>query len=143
MGDFALDLAKFADKVPKRAKQVVDKIGQDLLRDIVLKTPVGNPRLWQSPPPAGYVGGRLRGNWNTGINAQDRTPRGVDKLGGAAIARGAATIRAREPDSDIYITNSLPYAERIEYGYSTQAPAGMLRVTVVRFQSFVNKALAS
>ena len=45
MGDFALDLAKFTAKVPKRAKQVVDKIGVDLLTSIVLKTPVGNLSL--------------------------------------------------------------------------------------------------
>lgn len=143
MGDFALDLAKFTAKVPKRAKQVVDKIGVDLLTSIVLKTTVGNPALWKGPAPKGYVGGRLRGNWNTGIGSQNGISRRADKTGGAAIARGAVTIRAREPETDIYITNALPYAERVEYGYSTQAPAGMVRVTVTEFQTFVNKALAS
>lgn len=140
MGSFALDLAAFAAKAPQRAKQVVDKVSIDLLTKIVLRTPVGNPSLWKSSPPAGYVGGRLRGNWNTGIGSIDSTDQRPAKAGAAPIARGRATVRTREPEADIYITNSLPYAIRVENGYSTQAPAGMVRVTVTEFQGFIAKA---
>ena len=140
MGSFSLDLAAFAAKAPKRAKQVVDKATIDLLRNIVLRTPVGNPTLWKNPPPAGYVGGRLRGNWNTGIGSINTTEQRPAKSGLAPIGRGRAKVATREPGADIYITNSLPYAIRVENGYSTQAPAGMVRVTVVEFQSFIAKA---
>lgn len=144
MGSFALDLAAFAAKAPKRAKQVVDKATIDLLTKIVLRTPVGNPSIWKGypprKPPAGYVGGRLRGNWNTGIGSINTTEQRPAKTGAAPVARGRATVRTREPEADIYITNSLPYAIRVENGYSTQAPAGMVRVTVVEFQGFVSKA---
>jgi hypothetical protein len=34
----------------------------------------------------------------------------------------------------IYLTNSLPYARRLEYGWSKQAPAGMVRITVANFE---------
>ena len=44
------------------------------------------------------------------------------------------------PTSGLTITNSLPYAIRVENGYSTQAPAGMVKVTVVQFQNFIAKA---
>lgn len=140
MGSFALDLAAFAAKAPKRAKQVVDKVSIDLLTKIVLRTPVGNPSIWKNPPPAGYVGGRLRGNWNTGIGSINTTEQRPAKAGTAPIGRGRAAVATREPEADIYITNSLPYAIRVENGYSTQAPAGMVRVTVVEFQSFIAKA---
>lgn len=140
MGSFALDLAAFAKKAPERAKQVVDKVSIDLLTKIVLRTPVGNPSLWKNPPPAGYVGGRLRGNWNTGVGSINTTFRAPAKNGTAPIARGRAKVATRDPSADIFITNSLPYAHRVENGYSTQAPAGMVRVTVVEFQSFIAKA---
>lgn len=39
----------------------------------------------------------------------------------------------------LFITNNLPYAKRIEDGYSAQAPAGMVKVTVNEFKSIVNK----
>ena len=39
-----------------------------------------------------------------------------------------------------YITNNLPYAERLEYGYSQQAPAGMVRVTAARFRELLARA---
>lgn len=140
MGDFALNLAKFAAKAPDRAKQVVGKVAIDLLKEIVMTTPVGNPSLWKGPAPAGYVGGRLRGNWNTGVGSINTTERAASKAGTAPIARGVATIAARQPEADIYLTNSLPYAIRVENGYSTQAPAGMLRVAVIQFENFIAKA---
>lgn len=140
MANFALDLAKFAQKVPERSKQVVDKVCIDLLTNIVLRTPVGNPSLWKNPPPAGYVGGRLRANWNSGVGGINTAPREPDKSGSAAIGRGRATVATRPADADFYVTNSLPYAQRVEMGYSTQAPAGMVRVTVTEFQSFIQKA---
>jgi hypothetical protein len=38
----------------------------------------------------------------------------------------------------VYMTNSLPYAEKIEYeGYSRQAPQGMLRANVAKWQRIV------
>ena len=39
----------------------------------------------------------------------------------------------------LYITNNLPYAKRIEDGYSQQAPAGMVKVTIAEFDSIVRK----
>ena len=58
--------------------------------------------------------GRLRNNWQITENVQ---------LG-----------------QKLYITNNLPYAERIEDGYSQQAPAGMVKVTINEFDSIVNSA---
>ena len=37
----------------------------------------------------------------------------------------------------IYLTNNLPYAVPLEEGYSKQAPAGMVALTVQDFQSVV------
>lgn len=137
VGDFTLALDKFAKKAPDKAHTVVSKVCISLLRNVVLQTPVGNPSLWQSPPPAGYVGGRLRSNWNTGFGAVNRDEHGPDKSGRGSIGRGTLALLQRPAEKDVYITNSLPYAIPVEYGHSTQAPAGMLRVTISQFNGLV------
>lgn len=42
---------------------------------------------------------------------------------------------------DIWVRNQLPYAERIEYGYSKQAPTGMVRISIKQYQHFLDKAV--
>ena len=90
----------------------------------------------------GYVGGRFRGNWMFSIGSPDNTTSDeVDPSGRNASARitnGALEFKAGET---AYITNSLPYAIPLEYGHSTQAPGGMVRITVARFQQIVLEAI--
>jgi hypothetical protein len=90
----------------------------------------------------GYVGGRFRGNWMFSIGSPDNaTTDEVDPSGRNASARitnGALEFKAGET---AYITNSLPYAIPLEYGHSTQAPGGMVRITVARFQQIVLEAI--
>ena len=69
----------------------------------------------------GYVGGRFRGNWRYGFNA---SPSGeldsVDMSGAGTLS--ALARAAISPGTGVhYITNNLPYAERIENGWSRQA----------------------
>ena len=141
---FALDLSKFIEKAKAAPEQVVRKVSIDLLSKVVLRTPVGNPTLWKTKyPPAGYVGGRLRANWNVSIGSPDlSTSPAIDKTGGPTIASGVAALGRVDATQPVYIMNSLPYVREIEYeGHSKQAPAGMVRVTVTEFQTFVNSAV--
>lgn len=142
---FALSLAAFAAKAPDKARAVVRKVAIDTLSRVVLRTPVGNPQMWKSKPPAGYVGGRLRANWNTSIGAPSLTVTAKrDAAGEATIQRGRGVIAASDGEQPIYIMNSLPYVREIEYeGHSRQAPAGMVRITVAELQSFVDNAARS
>ena len=55
--------------VGDRMDKVVRGTLLDLSRRIVLRTPVGNPSLWQGPPPPGYTGGQARGNWQASISS--------------------------------------------------------------------------
>lgn len=92
--------------------------------------------------PAGYVGGRFRGNWMFSIGTPDNaTTEEVDPSGAKSTARiSAGTIEFKAGDT-CYITNSLGYAIPLEFGHSTQAPGGMVRVTVARFQQIVLEAI--
>lgn len=142
---FTASLAAFAKKAPEQVRVVVRKASIDLLTATVYRTPVGNPDLWKSKPPKGYVGGRLRANWNVSLVAPDTTTTdAIDKDGGATVNRGSAEIGQADGIKDIWMMNSLPYAIPIEYGHSgVQAPAGMVRVSVAEFQAFVDQAAAS
>lgn len=95
--------------------------------------------------PKGYTGGRFRGNWQIGF---DSAPQGtidrIDKSGQETLAVNGAILagyRANEV-STIYFVNNVPYAVRLEFGYSKQAPKGMVRVTAQEFQKFFNEAAA-
>lgn len=95
--------------------------------------------------PKGYTGGRFRGNWQIGF---DSAPQGaidrIDKSGQETLATNGAILagyRANEV-STIYFVNNVPYAVRLEFGYSKQAPRGMVRVTAQEFQKFFNEAAA-
>lgn len=140
---FALSLARFAEVAPDKARTVVRKVALDALSRVVLRTPVGNPSLWKHKPPAGYVGGRLRANWNVSVGAPDVSVSfRRDKAGQVTIARGTNAITASDGERSIYIVNSLPYVREIEYeGHSRQAPAGMVRITVTELQTFVDNAV--
>lgn len=142
---FALDLQKFAEKAKSNVSVVVRKTAIDLLTAVVMRTPVGNPDLWKSKPPKGYVGGRLRANWNVSLVTPDEsTTDATDKTGAGAIARGNEAIGQADGIKDIWMVNALPYAIPVEYGHSPQqAPAGMVRVSVAEFQQYASAAAAS
>ncbi|MBQ8362948.1 MAG: hypothetical protein IJX36_03340, partial [Thermoguttaceae bacterium] len=53
----------------------------------------------------------------------------LDKSGGKTISACSARIKAAELGNDVFISNSTPYVEPLEYGFSRRRPEGMVRVT--------------
>lgn len=92
----------------------------------------------------GYVGGRFRGNWQftIGIPASGELDR-IDPSGAETLAALTAQVATLTAGQTAYIVNNLPYAVSLEYGHSTQAPQGFVRVTLARFQQIVNEAVRS
>lgn len=90
-----------------------------------------------------YVGGRFRGNWQVSFNvATEGELERIDPKGNETKREGAAFIKTFNSEvGSIWLMNNLPYGQPLEYGHSSQAPAGMVRVTVAEFQSFVDKAV--
>lgn len=90
----------------------------------------------------GYVGGRFRGNWQFSIDspATEELDR-IDPSGSEAITALITQVQALTIGQTAYIVNNLPYAIPLEYGHSTQAPAGMVRVTLANFQRVVDEAI--
>jgi len=91
----------------------------------------------------GYVGGRFRGNWQVSFDvAKTGTLERIDPSGNDSKGEGADVIQGFTTQvGTIWMMNNLPYAQRLEYGHSSQAPAGVVRVSVLEVQMFIDKAI--
>lgn len=92
-----------------------------------------------------YVGGRFRGNWQVSFEVGETGVLDlIDPRGASAKSSGMQVIEQFQIGvSSIWMMNNLPYGPRLEYeGWSSQAPAGMVRISTTEFQTFVNKAVA-
>lgn len=122
----------FADVVDQDMSRRIRVIALALLNEVVLRSPVGNPDLWQGgSAPVGYVGGRFRGSHIVSIGSPvyEETV-SVDPTGSATISREGAKLSGLEPYTVVYIQTNLAYAEEIENGHSTQAPAGVYELAM-------------
>jgi len=120
-----LNLADFNSKLERFASNLVEEefdrflrmLSLEILRRLVLKTPVDT--------------GRARGNWQVD---EGQPPEGelatTDLNGSATIDRGSAQLQNLPNFPHVWIVNNVPYIERLEHGWSGQAPAGMMGVTM-------------
>lgn len=126
---FAEDLAKASVLVLQQADEDRKAITIKLFNSVIQDTPVDT--------------GRARGNWqcsqNTpAVNEIDRQ----DKNGSLAQNEVIDSVLSSQPDSTVYLTNNLPYAQRLEFGYSGQAPEGMVRKNMARIQQILREVLS-
>ena len=139
---FALDLENFAKKTQIKLDKVVRKVVIDMTSEITYMTPVGYPPIWEHPEsaPPGYTGGHLRSNYFWGVQRVASVDPSIDETGSVSNKRALAFASGLKAGGVVYLTNNLPYAMAVEFGHSKmQAPAGMARITVARFQGMVNK----
>lgn len=123
---FASDIAKFAAKTEQNLDQVRRGVFLQIASDVINRTPVDT--------------GRARGNWQATINAPARGTT-TSASQSAAIVQAQAIAQNAKGDQALYLTNNLPYIRRLEFGYSNQAPQGMLRLAVQNFRAALAKQL--
>lgn len=134
MAQFALDLSRLTGEYKERIDVVVKKIAFDMFSKVIMRSPVDT--------------GRFRNNWQVGINQiPSGVIGGIDKgvvnkkgVGASKAKDSAGTEIVRVVGGDvIYLVNNLPYAERLEDGYSPQAEAGVMGVVVAEFNDSVDQ----
>lgn len=144
---FSLDLSAFVAKAKGNMDTVVRKVVIDVGSSLVEKSPVGDAVAWKSKPPKGYVGGRFRGNWQYGNLSEAGVPMAelpdIDPTGQVSIDRIEAGVPMAAAGKLHIIKNNLPYAQRLEDGWSKQAPSGMVGLTVAEYQTIVGAAAES
>ena len=114
--ELALSLRGTALRVGVSTDAVVRNVAVAILEKVVRTTPVDT--------------GQARGNWQVYVSSDiPDVPflKGhTDADGASTIAAGKATISSkRAPGQSIFISNSAPYIEALDRGWSQQAPTGM------------------
>lgn len=122
---WSIPLDRLAEKYEAKLETVTRKVTFDLFRSVVQKSPVDT--------------GRFKGNWNVSIGTPNYTTTLTANEGrGLGEAQKALSL----PVGNVaYLSNGLPYARRLEYGYSGQAPNGMVRLSVQNFAQMVQRAI--
>ena len=132
MGTFSADISKFVRHAKENADKATRLICYDLFSRVMQKTPVDE--------------GTLRKSWVPSTGAPATGTDGENPLS------YAMTVKYGEV---IYLTNNQPYAAVVEYGgypnppkngkgktaggYSIQAPAGMVRISIPETVAWANK----
>jgi hypothetical protein len=115
MATFQADLAKFARDNRVALRTIVRKLALDIHRGLVLRTPRDT--------------GRAASNW---IPTLEAPAQGTQEPDNAARTKAmVASIAATLPDfPSVWISNNLPYIQRLNEGHSKQAPAGFVQIVV-------------
>lgn len=118
-----MSMADVVDRANSRIDIVVRKATISLFSSVVKATPVDT--------------GRARGNWQCTIgNRATVSTEHTDKSGSGVITEIIRTVPEKS-GSIVWLTNNVPYIQKLEYGSSKQAPAGMVRTNIQRFASFL------
>jgi len=117
-GSFSADISKFITHAGANMDQAVRMTVVLASQGVIMNTPVDT--------------GRLRANWQFGQSIPHGELSGLDTAGAATIAKIAGQVTSLRAGGECWIVNNLPYAGKIEYGYSTvKAPQGMVRITLM------------
>ena len=117
----------------QKVSQKLDRVLSEGIRATLFE--VGTAIIKETPVDTG----RARGNWQASVNGASggelsRTSEG------AAIAQLSQEASAAVGNT-FFFTNNLPYIRRLEYGYSEQAPQGMVRRNLQNFNRLLVKNL--
>ena len=127
---FTLDLQKFEDAIPLDIATFMQKTVFTIYNGVTLKSPVDT--------------GRFKGNWNVSLGAPNystiKTATSTP-LGASASKSIVSELLKIDGTKPVYISNGLPYAARLESGYSTQAPFGMVDITLTEYKAFLAKQI--
>ncbi len=101
------------EQVLQVSEKVLLYVASSLYVRIIDYTPVGDPSLWKFKAPAGYHPGNLKKAW---------------------------TLDFSNNNKQAIIANNEAYAVRVEYGWSSQAPYGMMRKGIAYFPDLLAQA---
>lgn len=117
----------------QKVSQKLDRVLSEGIRATLFE--VGTAIIKETPVDTG----RARGNWQASVNsaASGELSRTSE---GAAIVQLSQEASAAIGNT-FFFTNNVPYIRRLEYGYSDQAPQGMVRRNLQNFNRLLAKNL--
>ncbi|MDR1968406.1 MAG: HK97 gp10 family phage protein [Burkholderiaceae bacterium] len=122
-------LRKIAERNKQKLGEVVKEAVRDLAGQMIDNSPVKS--------------GGFKGNWKGSVGEIDRDASAPpDESGEASKASVEAALEAWKPGETLYVTNSKPYAQRIEHGWSEAAPTGVVGATMAGAEAAMKRAVA-
>ena len=126
---FKADMERWSEDALRKLTEATQKISLDVFSNVIRLSPVDT--------------GRFKGNWQPSVGAPVAGELELlDPSGGTVTAKVSGFVEGVEAGDVIYMVNNLPYAESLEDGSSQQAPNGMVKLTVQRFQPIADKVIA-
>lgn len=123
---FSDEVGRWSDRAEDKVRLAIRKIALTAFERVIMRSPVDT--------------GRFRGNWQVAIGSMPLGTIELDDPGGQIVMNEAtAAVMKLQPGESIYLVNNLPYARRLEYGWSQQAPNGMVRLTVQEMQPVIEQ----
>lgn len=116
---FSMIIGNFARETMRDIERERRLMILDLFNSVVLDTPVDT--------------GMLRSNWRPSEGRPDDTNVGVINI--SLVMSNIQSVVSNAPLTDraiLYLRNNQPYAQRIEEGWSIQAPEGMVERNISR-----------
>jgi len=120
LNQFSIDFTLAALQITENIDEGVRKVALAIDQAVVIATPVDT--------------GRARSNWLVTVGSQSETdippyvPGSQGSTAGPnvqkALDQAKAAVAAYKGAGAIFITNNLPYIQRLDEGWSKQAPAG-------------------
>lgn len=136
---FARTLEAFSGVAGKRVDLIMRKLAFDALDGMFRRSPVDT--------------GRFRASWRVSLDKADLSvapESGTDspaRQGTGPDGEAQKQFNAIKPevkrDRTIVMSNNLPYAKRLEDGYSPQAPAGIVEITFFQVTLRLSRAIAA
>lgn len=133
--NFLASLRAFSGKdVPAAVEKFHREIQLELMRRIILNSPVGNRQRWKINQgrnkrnllPKGYTGGQFRGAWQLTLGSpstQDiRTPKGGKPARPIDAAQAKQILANLKPFTVSWLVNNLPYAAVLNEGRPKGTP---------------------
>lgn len=120
MPTFDQQMEKIIKDREEKALDIFRAVALQLFDRVIRRTPVDT--------------GRARANWNAAIDNPD-----MSTTDGTSPPQPSPTVYMAGLGDTLYLTNNLPYISALEYGYSKQAPQGMVRVTASELQQVLRR----
>lgn len=125
MATWSVPFTAFIDRIKAKVDAVPKRALFRLFTTVVTASPVDT--------------GRFRANWNVGWGKVDYGTSSSVSL--VKTAKQLSDIKTHPFTGVVYLTNNLPYARKLEHGYSAQAPRGMVAVSIALWPAIIRASV--
>lgn len=138
MASFKINVTSFDAHLAKNkahVEQLVTAACIALLSEIAENIVVGG----EFSPGTPVRTGAARGSWFLAFNADAVGGGGADPTGMGTLSAISAQALRVKPGMTVYLVSNLVYIYALEYGSSTQAPQGFIRLTAASAHAIAKK----